>query len=368
MTTAHRDHGFDIIHAHNVYPAGYVAVRWSTRRGMPLVITSHGCDITPESCLMAKPQVPDRVAYVLSHAAALVSINDSVERHYRRHCPEASHIVSIPNGVDLKEFSSPAPRPTTIPERLRPREYFLFLGRLIQRKGADQLLRAFRQIADDIPVQLVIAGSGDEERALKSQAAALGLTERVCFTGVVQGAEKNYLLQNCLGTVIPSRISEASSLVVLEGYAAGVPVIGTAIPGLENSIVQNETGLLVAPEVPAELAAAMARLARDRELAARLGRGGRRKAKHSDWSHIADRHLELYASLLCGKARTRAASRSCNLGQALEVQPLGGNRLDAPCKTEIPQRTSCGVQSSAAKADQDGLSRLPDELAISGPP
>ncbi len=169
------------------------------------------------------------------------------------------------------------------------------------------MLVALRQIADDIPVQLVIAGTGDEEPALKSQAAALGLAERVHFTGVVQGMEKTYLLQNCLGTVIPSRISEAASLVVLESYAAGVPVIGTAIPGLVTTIVHNETGLLVTADAPAELAAAMTRLARDRGLARRLGRGGRRKAKDFDWGHIADRHLKVYASLLRRKVRVHVA-------------------------------------------------------------
>jgi glycosyltransferase involved in cell wall biosynthesis len=307
LTTAYRDHRFDVLHAHNVYPAGYIAMRWSEPRGMPLVITSHGCDIAPESCLMAKPQVPDRVAYVLSHASTLVSINDSVERNYRRHCPAANHIVSIPNGVDLAAFSAPVPRPPTVPDGLRPGEYFLFLGRLIHRKGGDQLLVALRQIADDIPVQLVIAGTGEEEPALKSQAAALGLAERVHFTGVVQGMEKTYLLQNCLGTVIPSRISEAASLVVLESYAAGVPVIGTAIPGLVTTIVHNETGLLVTADAPAELGAAMTRLARDRGLARRLGRGGRRKAKDFDWGHIADRHLKVYASLLRRKVRVHVA-------------------------------------------------------------
>lgn len=307
LTAAHRDYRFDVIHAHNVYPAGYVAVRWSEPRGVPLVITSHGCDIAPESCLMTKPQVPDRVTYVLSHASALVSINDSVEHNYRRHCPDAHHIVSIPNGVDLTAFNSRAARPARIPQRLRPGEYFLFLGRLIHRKGGDQLLLAFRQIADDIPVQLVIAGTGEEEMALKVQAAQLGLAERVHFTGVIQGLEKTYLLQNCLGTVIPSRISEASSLVVLESYAAGVPVIGTAIPGLETTIMQNETGLFVAPDSPAELAGAMASLARDRELAGRLGRGGRRTAENLDWGRVADRHLELYASLVRGKVRAQVA-------------------------------------------------------------
>ena len=162
-----------------------------------------------------------------------VSISDSVEQYYRRHCLGANHITRIPNGVDLTGFAARAPRPANLPQNVRPGKYFLFLGRLVHRKGADLLLSAFRQIADRIPVQLVIAGSGGEETALKSQAVQLGLAERVHFAGLVRGAEKTYLLQNCLGTVMPSRISEGSRLVVLESYAASVPVIGTCdtLPG-----------------------------------------------------------------------------------------------------------------------------------------
>jgi len=161
--------------------AGYVAARWARPRGIPLVITSHGCDIAPDSRLMAKREVPDRVAFVLRSASALVSINDSVERVYRRHCAEANHIVSIPNGVDLAAFGSPVPRPSTIPERLQPEEFCVFLGRLVHRKGGDQLLLALCQIADSILVQLVIAGTGEEELALKTQAIQLGLADRVHF-------------------------------------------------------------------------------------------------------------------------------------------------------------------------------------------
>jgi len=307
LSAVHRAHKFDLIHAHNVYPAGYVAARWARPRGIPLVITSHGCDIAPDSRLMAKREVPDRVAFVLRSASALVSINDSVERVYRRHCAEANHIVSIPNGVDLAAFGSPVPRPSTIPERLQPEEFCVFLGRLVHRKGGDQLLLALCQIADSILVQLVIAGTGEEELALKTQAIQLGLADRVHFMGDVQGVEKTYLLQNCLSTVIPSRISEASSLVVLESYAAGVPVIGTAIPGLETTIIHNETGLLVSAEAPDELAGAMASLARNRVLARRLGRSGRQKAQESDWGQIADQYLELYASLVRSKVRAPAA-------------------------------------------------------------
>ena len=85
---------------------------------------------------------------------------------------------------------------------------------MVHRKGGDLLLDAFRQIADRFAVHVVIAGTGTEKAALTTMAIEMGLAGRVHFPGIVQGAEKIYLLQNCLGVVVPSRISEASSLVV----------------------------------------------------------------------------------------------------------------------------------------------------------
>ena len=307
LSQIYRKHRCDVIHCHNVYPAGYVAAHWSESQGVPLVITSHGCDISPDSHLLTKPQVPGRVAYVLGQAAGLVAISDAVERQYRRHCPQASRIVRISNGVDLSAYATPAPRGPGIPSSLRPQGYFLFLGRLVRRKGGDLLLEAFRQIADQVAAHLVIAGAGAEAAALKTMAIQLGLAGRVHFPGVVQGVEKLYLLQNCLGVVVPSRISEASSLVVLESHAAGAPVIGTRIPGLADSILHNETGILVPPDNARELAAAMVRLANHRELASLVGQNGRAEAEQRDWRAVAEQHLDLYASLRAGRVQRKSA-------------------------------------------------------------
>ena len=160
LSQVYREHPCDVMHCHNVYPAGFVAARWCESQGVPLVITSHGCDISPDSHHLSKPRVPGRVAYVLGQAAGLVAISDSVERQYRRYCPPAGRIVRISNGVDFSAYTTPAPRGSGISSSLHPQGYFLFLGRSVHRKGGDLLLDAFRQIADQVNVHLVIAGTG----------------------------------------------------------------------------------------------------------------------------------------------------------------------------------------------------------------
>ena len=104
---------------------------------------------------------------------------------------------------------------------------------------------------------LAIAGEGGERDALTNQARQLGILARVCFLGPVTGASKSWLLQNARSGCMPSRDWEAFPLVIMEAFAAGKPMIGSRIRGLEDLITHGRTGWLVAPESPVELAAAL---------------------------------------------------------------------------------------------------------------
>ena len=236
----YREHRFDVLHCHTVYPAGYVAARWCESRGVPLVITSHGCDISPDSRLMIKARVPGRVAYVLGQAALLVAISDLVERQYLRRCPRASRIARIPNGVDQRlRHAGPASgrhSARTLPARVLP---------VSGTPGPPQRSRlAPGCLSADCPRGRRGTGhcrNGRGRGGAENQGRESDLADRVHFPGVVRGLEKVYLLQNCLGTVVPSRISESFSLVVLESRAAGVPVIGSRIPVLTDFIATTRS-------------------------------------------------------------------------------------------------------------------------------
>jgi len=129
----------------------------------------------------------------------------------------------------------------------------------------------------------------------------LGLDQRVCFLGAVAGAAKTYLLQNALATVVPSRQWEAFPLVPLESFAAGRPVIGTQLPGLDEAIEPGRTGLLIPPESTTALEEALLAAARDVARMDALGAAARRVAQGYDWAEIARRHLELFAELAARK-------------------------------------------------------------------
>jgi glycosyltransferase involved in cell wall biosynthesis len=299
----HRRQRFDVVHCHGIYPPGYLACLSRHRLGVPTIITSHGGDVREGSVRLAKALVHRRCGLALQDADALIAISRFTREGLLRLCPAPRKLVNIPNGVDLEPFAAPAPRPAGIDPAIRPREYALFLGRLKQRKGVDVLVRALKET----PAQLVIAGDGEERLALEQQSTLSGLGNRVRFVGPRFGLEKVYLLQNALCTVMPSRLADAFPLVALESYAAGTPVLGTRVPGLEDLIQVNRTGWLVPPDSPRELSGILKQIFRYPAQARHLGEEGRRIVVDYSWRTIAFRHLHLYQTLQTAAGRRRSA-------------------------------------------------------------
>ncbi|MCI0642009.1 MAG: glycosyltransferase family 4 protein [Gemmataceae bacterium] len=293
---------FSILHCHGIYPPAYLAALNRDILDAPVLITSHGGDVYEGSTRLAKPVLKERYVQGLRAADAWIAISRFTREGFLRLCPEPLRIVDIPNGVDLAPFAEAVPRPHDLDPAIQPGRYALFLGRLKDRKGVDLLLSALALTKvdrkTDRAVQLVIAGEGEERPRLEAQCAALGLNERVRFVGKSVGAQKMFLLQNALFGVAPSRTWEAFPLVVLEHYAAGLPVVATRTPGLEDLVRPGVTGELVAAESAKELAKALGMMFTRPEHVRRLGAQAQEWAQSFSWSNIARQHIRLYEELL----------------------------------------------------------------------
>lgn len=155
---------------------------------------------------------------------------------------------------------------------LGAKPFVLALGVLRYYKGLHTLIEA----ANAIDGTVVIAGSGPEELALKSQTARLGYTN-IVFAGQVTEAEKMVLLHHCRALVLPSHVrSEAFGMVLVEGSMFGKPMVCCEV-GSGTSFVNShgETGFVVPPESPQELAKACNALLHDQICAARMGAAAR---------------------------------------------------------------------------------------------
>lgn len=245
-----RDHArdFDIAHLHACRNLpGLIAARHLRRAGVPYILAPNGTAPRLERLFAAKALV-DAVAgrRMLQDAAAVIAVADAERAQLQHLGVDASSIATIPNALDLDEFSHPSPRGAFRARfRLGHEPVVLFLGKLTPRKRLDVLVRAFARL--DLPAaQLVVAGndmgSAGETRAL---AATLGLAARTVFTGLLRGAERLEALADADVVVYPSE-HEIFGLVPLEALLSGTPVIVADDSGC-GEVIRSVGGGLVVP-------------------------------------------------------------------------------------------------------------------------
>jgi glycosyltransferase involved in cell wall biosynthesis len=246
----------DLLHAH--WLAAGAAAACSSK---PFVVTLHGSDVE-----LAK-RLPRLAPAVLSRARAVVCVSAALAEDAAR--LGARRVEVIPNGVDL---------PPAIGEEAEPPE-ILFSGRLSAEKGIIELLAATHGL------RLVVAGDGP----LRSRVpGALGFVPR---------EELSLLYERAAIVACPSR-REGFGLACAEAMAHGRPVVASAVGGLLDLVVHEETGLLVPPRDPPALRAALDRLLRDRALRRRLGAAARaRVARLCSWERVTQRLLDVYTEV-----------------------------------------------------------------------
>lgn len=156
-------------------------------------------------------------------------------------------------------------------QRVADRFVLLSVAHLIKAKGIDVALRAMTKLPDN--VVLWVVGTGQEEPALRSLSQELGIDHRVVFHGPQQHVEPYMQAADCF--ICPSRWAEAAGLVNIEAQACGLPVIASNLGGIPEHVIDGETGFLVTPNDPIELADRVTQLMADRELWRRFSQAAR---------------------------------------------------------------------------------------------
>lgn len=208
---------------------------------------------------------------------------------------------------------------------------FVYVGRLVDWKGVDLLLPAFKQVAKQLPATLEIIGDGAQKAALAAQARSLGLMEdseenstaeernlrgSVRFSGWQSPTNCAQRLRESDALVLPS-LMECGGAVVLEAMAMGLPVIATNWGGPADYLDES-CGILIDPASSEEfvggLAAAMTKLALSPDLRQTMGRAARRRVRqHFDWEVKADKILQIYRMAIDDPSQ-------CSVEQAATLQ------------------------------------------------
>lgn len=171
----------------------------------------------------------------------------------------------------------------------------LTVARLVSRKGIDTVIDTMPRVVQTVPdAQYLVVGHGPEQEALDRRAQALGISDRVHFTGRVSEEDLRLAYKACDVFVMPAREVNGSvegfGLVFLEANACAKPVIGATTGGIPDAIRDGETGLLVPPDAPDALCDAVTRLLTQPSLRRRLGETGRAWVEGElTWDRAADR-------------------------------------------------------------------------------
>lgn len=279
----------DLIHLH-LSLVGYVAARLA---GVGKIIIHHHTGY-PESLhsirglYLYETYLPRHFSLACSEAVREQCIQ-------RNHLPPAAVRV-LYNGIDLEQFDRLSRK-----RRGGDNESEVVLvtvGRLVALKGLDVLLEALARLTTTTRWRLLIAGEGEEEQPLRALSERLGLAERVNFLGNLPAAEIPGLLRSCEVMIQPSR-REGLGLSAIEAGAARLPVIGSQVGGIPEIVVNDFNGLLVPPEDPAALAAALSRLCDDPAERSAMGEAGRLLVETKfAMSTIAEQLAEVYAEVV----------------------------------------------------------------------
>ncbi|MGB1877201.1 MAG: glycosyltransferase family 4 protein, partial [Rhodospirillaceae bacterium] len=198
-------------------------------------------------------------------------------------------IDMIPAGADLD-----AVEPPTVPTLEGPLR-LLFVGRLVNQKGIDVLFRALATMKGHTDWTLTIAGEGPLKDELALAAHRLQLAERIVFRGWLERDHLPAIYEQADVFVLPSR-DEGMPNAMLEAMAAGLPVVGSKVAGVDEVVIDGETGFLVPPEDADALAHALRIIIEDRDRTFELGQASRKRAEQRySWTFAADSYL----SLLC---------------------------------------------------------------------
>jgi glycosyltransferase involved in cell wall biosynthesis len=306
-------------------PSGPLALLLRAAFGVPYLVSLRGGDVPGflgrEMAFLHRLALPV-IRAVWRRSGGLIANSPGLAELARRSWPDAP-IELIPNGIDVELF-----RP---PERVRPAEplRLLCVGRLARQKGVGDLLAALA--ASPASAVLRVVGDGPERADLEQTAASLGLADRVEFAGWVVRRELPTHYDWGDVFVLPS-VDEGMPNVVLEALAAGLPVIGTDVPGTRDLVEPGRSGFLVPPGSPAAIASAIDRLVSSPDLVRLLGAHGRAAALGRRWEGVADRYRRAL-----GSAAFDLVDRSADvvLGHPAPVVGLGGHR-------RCPARLSTG--------------------------
>ena len=344
----------DVIHNHNPEGPDLLLLRALAKElRVPIVTTVHGPLLTPAASAQGKIRLMSELS------SRIITISETSRAETIRNYPELQErLALVVNGAPESPAANLKP---AYPNRI------FASGRLSPEKGFAQLIAAVAMLRQVIPeVELVLAGAGPDSRILPKFAEALGVADRVRFTGWLSRAATRVALSEASVVVVPSVWSEPFGLVAVEAMLAGKPVIASRRGELTEIVRDGETGLLFDSGDVIDLAAKLRLLLEDQSRAAALGDAGRKRALE----HYSQRRCTLqYRNHYLGVQQLKSNFSAAELGSIggagnwrVYPQDLGVVLQDANRVSDILTFKRASRVPAIFKLSHDDATPLPADL------
>jgi glycosyltransferase involved in cell wall biosynthesis len=286
----------DVAHAH-FWMSGLAAVTAARVVDVPVVQTFHALGSVKRRHQGAADTSPDRrIAYERQLGRVVdrvvVQCQDEIRELLLLGVPR-SRMALVPSGVNTERF-----RPDGPAEQRTGRQRVLTVGRLVERKGFEDLIRAMPLVPG--AECMIVGGRAEDEpyaAKLRDLATGLGVGDRVRLAGAVPAADmpRWYRSADVLAAV---PWYEPFGLTPLEAMACGVPVVATEVGGLTDTVVDGVTGDLVPPREPRALGGALRRLLADDVRRSGYAAAATDRAGHSySWRRVSTQIVAVYAAV-----------------------------------------------------------------------
>jgi phosphatidylinositol alpha-1,6-mannosyltransferase len=290
---------------HSVWPTALISHLWYRLLPVPYFVSVHASEILDDTSTLRRRlkgyfrqwrQAALRKAkgiFPVSHYTADLLMDFGIEKN---------RIQVITNGVDPERF-----KPATTSNSGNEKRTLLTVARLDLHKGHDRVLEALAILKEEgFEPHYTIVGEGEEEARLRRLAQNLGVENQVTLTGFIPDNQLPDVYAECdifimASREIPGRLDliEGFGISFLEASASGLPVVAGRSGGVTDAVLDGETGVLVNPDDPQNIANALKLLFSDSDFAKRLGEKGRHWIEtQMSWERAAERLLNAVERLM----------------------------------------------------------------------
>lgn len=302
---------YELVHT-NYWLSSWVGLQLKQIQGSKQVHTYHSLGIVKYNTIENIPLVASqRLAVekeVLETAERIVATSPQEKQHMRTLVSHQGNIDIIPCGTDIRHFGSVDRQAAREALGIDPQaKVVLYVGRFDPRKGIETLVRAVREskFYGDKDLKLIIGGGstpgnsdGRERDRIEGIVNELGMSEFTSLPGRLSPEVLPTYYAAADVCVVPSHY-EPFGLVAVEAMASGTPVIASDVGGLQFTVVNENTGLLVPPQDVAAFSNAIDRIIGNPEWRAKLGQSGNRRVMSKfSWDGVASQLDALYSELL----------------------------------------------------------------------